>query len=395
LIDIPHRSTPFTHGMTFYKFRGPTSIQPTSLFTRTVMTVGHSKALRAIYSVNNFYPPPHDDPKMKTGTFAVAVASRFGSGRVAAFADSTIFSNFEIFYPGKYEYLLNTLDWLNHEDDSMGAFLQRCGLLAAFGLLIYLLVATSSPRRWLEILVAALLTGWLAGVIVRQVEARRVAFPEPVSPARAVFFASKADEPAYGLRTFTTDAPYEDRFDVFVQWVLRTGAFSAFLLTDEGAHTDLYDHLRSAENVDTALAFIARKPEDLDQLRALAKGRGRSATRWLLLFSNTITAEAAAAALNEAGLAQGAALEQVKSAWPQRQVLVESGGRRLEIVAGAARFSDQPMGFSEKVTPTPVQRALFDEAFGLVDALFLPATGVTTNAPQPVANATPPIPAQP
>lgn len=388
LIDIPHRSTPFTHGMTFYKFRGPASIQPTSLFTRTVLTVGHAKSLRAIYSVNNFYPPPHDHPNMKTGAFAVAVASRFGSGRVAAFADSTIFSNFEIFYPGKYEYLLNTLNWLNHEDDSMGAFLRRCGLLAAAGLLVYLLVATSSPRRWLEIIVAALLAGWLAGVIVRQVEVRRAAFPEPVAPARAVFFASQADEPAYGLRTFTTDAPYEDRFDVFVQWVLRTGAFSGFLLTDEDARTDLYDHLRAAENVDTALAFIVRKPEDLEQLRALAKGRGRGATRWLLMFSNQITADAAAAALSDAGLAEGVALEQVKSAWPQREVTVESGGRRIEIVAGAARFSDQPMGFSEKATPTPAQRALYDQAFGLIDGLFVPATSLTNAITQAVVPAT-------
>lgn len=377
LIDLPGRSTPFTHGMTFYKFRGPASIQPTSFFTRTVLTVDHAKALRAIYSVNNFYPPPHDDPKMKTGRFAVAVASRFGSGRVAAFADSTIFSNFEIFYPGKYEYLLNTLNWLNHEDGPMGAFLRRCGLLAAAGLLLYLLIATSSPRRWLETIVGALLLAWLAGVAVWTVEARRAAFPEPVTPARAVFFASLADEPAYGLRTFTTDAPYEDRFDVFVQWVLRTGAFSGFLLTDEDARTDLYDHLRGAENVDTALAFIARKPEDLDQLRALAKGRGRTATRWLLLFSGKITVEAATAALGEADLVEGASAEQVQAAWPASQALIESGGRKVQIVAGAERFADQPMGFSEKVTPTPTQRALYDRAFALVDGLFVPATGFT------------------
>mgnify|MGYP002064937800 CR=1 FL=1 len=84
LIDLPGPSTPFTHGMTFYKFRGPASIQPTSLFTRTVLTVDHAKSLRAIYSVNNFYPPPHDHPKMTTGTFCVAATSRYGRGRVAA-----------------------------------------------------------------------------------------------------------------------------------------------------------------------------------------------------------------------------------------------------------------------------------------------------------------------
>lgn len=370
LIDLPARSTPFTHGMTFFKFRGPASIEPTILFTRTVLTVGHAKSLRAIYSVNNFYPPPHDDPKMKTGRFAVSVASRFGSGRVLAFADSTIFSNFEIFYPGKYEYLLNALNWLNHRDAPLGAMVRRCALLAALGLCLYLLAASSSPRRWLATAVGAFITAWVASWFVGWVEDWRAGYPEPVSPGRILFFATPAEEPAYGLRTFTTEAPYDQRFDVFVQWVLRTGAFSAFLLMDEDARTDLYEHLRQAALVEPALAFIVRRPEDLETLQRLAGRRGGEVARWLLMFSRKIPAETALKVLKESGLLPAASEARARRAWPAGQAVIDEGARRLVLVADAERFSDQAMGFTEKVVPTPAQRALFDRAFGLVDTLF-------------------------
>ena len=116
------------------------------------------------------------------------------------------------------------------------------------------------------------------------IEHGRTQFPAPKHPARFLFVASKADEPAYGLRTFTTDAGYEERYDVFVQWVLRTGVFSAFRLSDPGARTDLYDHLHAAKDVETGLAFIARKPEDLAQLRQPAAGPLDDSRRLLLMF---------------------------------------------------------------------------------------------------------------
>jgi hypothetical protein len=40
------------------------------------------------------------------------------------------------------------------------------------------------------------------------------------------------------------------------------------------------------------------------------------------------------------------------------------------VVAGAERFSDQSMGISEKVVPEEAQRAVFDQAYGLIDRLF-------------------------
>lgn len=382
LIDLPGWHTAFTHGMTFFKFRGPASIQPTSLFTRLGLTVGHSKSLRAIYSVNNFYPPPRDHPKMMTGTFAVAVSSHFGRGRVAAFADSTIFSNFEIFYPGKYEYLLNTLHWLNHEDGSLGAFAQRLSLLGFLGFAGFLLVRMKHPRRWLEVLVMALIAWGAARIVVAGVEHYRGRFPEPVRPAKALFFAASSEDPAWGLRTFTSEADYRERFDVFTQWVLRTGTLSAFYLEDAGAPNDLYEHLRRSGQAQTGVALMVRQPADLERLKTLAQGPAKGSPQVLVMFAADIGWETAAKALQESGLLDATALAAASQAWPNREVLVESNGRRILLVADAARFSDQSMGFSEKVVPTPAQRALFDEAFGLVDRLFeATPVNIAGNAP--------------
>ena len=50
---------------------------------------------------------------MRYGAFNQLWATRHGSGRVLAWTDSTIFSNFSAFEPGKTELMLGMLEWLN------------------------------------------------------------------------------------------------------------------------------------------------------------------------------------------------------------------------------------------------------------------------------------------
>ena len=52
---------------------------------------------------------------------------------------------------------------------------------------------------------------------------------------------------------------------------------------------------------------------------------------------------------------------------------VKAGDLLMEI--HRERFSDQAMGISEKVTPDAAQRAVFDQAFGIIDRLFGHAGG--------------------
>ena len=371
LIDAPYPGSAFWHGMSFFKLRGPASIRPTSLWTRPVYQVGHSKSVRAIYSVNNFYPPPHDDPKMKQGTFCVAAASRYGSGRVAAWGDSTVFSNFEIFYPGKQEYLLNTLGWLNHKDGVLPSMGRRMALVVLLAGVAAFLLWRREPRTWLLTLtwlVAALGSAWLACGIF---ERRRTEFPTPQQACDWVVFAAEPEDPGHNLRDFVSEEPYNERYEVFIQWVMRTGAFTGFHLLGTENANGLYAHLRASERTKIANALIVRKPGDLAQLNEFATIPRRQGDPLLLMFASSVPVEEALAGIERAGIAtKPELLAEIRKAWPSGEAVIDDGGRRLMIVAGAERFSDQAMGISEKVVPDETQKALFNQAFGLIDRLL-------------------------
>ena len=371
VIDAPRPANSLWHGMSFLKLRGPTSIRPTSVWTRPVYQVGHSKSVRAIYSVNNFYPPPHDDPKMKSGTFCVSAASRYGRGRVVAWADSTIFSNFEIFYPGKYEYLLNTMNWLNHRDSIVPSLGKRMAPLVLFGALAVFLLRRREPRVWLitgVLLMAALGLARWAGLSLEQ---RRTTFPKVIRPSEWVIFRADAKDPGHHLKDFITAEPYDQRYEVFIQWVLRTGAFSGFHLSGSAKANGLYDHLRASGSAKTSLALIVRKPADLTQLDELGALSPRSKGPLLLMFASSIPAEQAVESLRRSGIVKSAeSLARVAQAWPAGEVVIDDAEGRLLIVANAERYSDQSMGISEKVVPDAAQRAAFSNAFGIIDRLL-------------------------
>jgi hypothetical protein len=371
ILDAPAAPSGFWHGMAFFKLRGPTSIRPTSLWTRCIYDVGHSKSVRAIYSVNNFYPPPHDDPKMRFGDFCVAAASRYGSGRVVAWADSTVFSNFEIFYPGKYEFLLNSTQWLNHRDGVQSQIGRRMAPLAlALGLAAFLLLRRD-PRVWLATLVAAAVVLGAARFAGGWFERRRAEFPKPIQPSEWVVFAADPKDQAHHLRDFMGEGPYDQRYEVFIQWVLRTGAFACFHILGDDKANGLYRELRETNTATTARALIVRTPDDLKQLRELAEIPARANDPLLLMFSATIPPETATEEIRKAGLIQNAeTLAKVASAWPSGEIALDDGGRKIVVAANAERFSDQAMGISEKVTPDAAQRTLFDQAFGVIDQLF-------------------------
>jgi len=367
----PQWPSQFWHGMSLFKLRGPTSIRPTDWSTRCTYQVGHSKGVRAIYSVNNFYPPPHDDPKMSTGTYCVSAASRYGQGRVVAWGDSTVFSNFEIFYPGKYELLLNSLNWLNHQDSAFGEALRRIlPVLVLAGLAVFL-GWRREPRVWLVTVVVTLACLGLARSVSLWQEQRQAEFPKLIRPSDWVVFGAESKDPGYSMCNFLSTEPYDQRYDVFIQWVLRTGAYPGFQLLDKGSGNGLYAHLRGSDTTQTARAFIVRKADDLKQLKEVAAVPARAKDPLLLMFASTISAAQAVESLKSSKLVTNPeALAQVANAWPNSELVIDDGGRRLMVVAAAERFSDQAMGISEKVTPDAGQRVLFNQAFGVIDRLF-------------------------
>ncbi len=70
-------------------------------------------SLPPAYHESNYHPQAEYRSDMQYGSWCQMWTSTFGRGRVLAFADSTLFSNFCVFQPGKAELLRGMLNWLH------------------------------------------------------------------------------------------------------------------------------------------------------------------------------------------------------------------------------------------------------------------------------------------
>jgi len=99
------------------KFLFATSCTLEAPWSAEEVIIGYGlKALDLDYSQKHFFPKHHHSSNMDFGLFLQAAARKYGKGRVLAFTDSTVFSNFWIFIPGKPELLLGSINWLNRRN---------------------------------------------------------------------------------------------------------------------------------------------------------------------------------------------------------------------------------------------------------------------------------------
>ena len=71
-------------------------------------------SLPPAYQETNYHPQAEYRPYMHYGAWCQLWSTTHGRGRVLAFADSTLFSNFCVYQPGKKELFVGMLEWLNH-----------------------------------------------------------------------------------------------------------------------------------------------------------------------------------------------------------------------------------------------------------------------------------------
>ena len=83
------------------------------LLAEKVMIGYGLKAVYLDYSKKNFFSTQNESAFMKYGFFLQSAGVKYGKGRVLAFSDSTVFSNFWMFMPGKPELFSGFLNWLN------------------------------------------------------------------------------------------------------------------------------------------------------------------------------------------------------------------------------------------------------------------------------------------
>ncbi|MBI2876152.1 MAG: hypothetical protein HYY20_04660 [Candidatus Tectomicrobia bacterium] len=200
----------------------------TSCTLEAGLTVGHvmigyqMKSRWLNYANANFFPDlgPAD---YQFGVFLQAASVRYQQGRVLAFTDSTTFSNFSVFEPGKTEFLLGTMEWLNRKNrwDHVNSLLLIVSLASLTGTVL-LWRSVDHGRAALILLSLCLLVvppglRWLSA-------ATRKAYPLP-RPHTA--FTRVGFEREHSVYFFPGGSAYlgsePDNFNTFFVWTQRLG----------------------------------------------------------------------------------------------------------------------------------------------------------------------------
>jgi len=191
------------------------------------------KASNLDYSQTSFFPKK-DNENYSYGVFVQQGGVKCGKGRVAFYTDSTCYSNFFMFVPGKPELALGTVEWLNRTNRF--AWLNRVllivGLIAlAGGWLV------TRPWDWTQRAVLGLGAGFL-GVVLSIViydglVRRAYPPPEPHRDYTHVAFESEHSRVTLPTRGLTRNP--EISLHTFFVWTQRLGFFPSFEPTLEDA----------------------------------------------------------------------------------------------------------------------------------------------------------------
>jgi|GEM_PF-300873 len=205
------------------------SIDPGRSVGRAAMVGQALWSLPPEFHVENYHPVPEYRADMRFGAFIQLWAARYGRGRILAFGDSTIFSNFCIFQPGKAELLREMIHWLNHRSvwDSNTVrlpVLWGATLFALAALLVGVAIAVRQGTSWLLILAVGSI-GWSSGSFVSNLP-RRMAYlsPECRTPRTWVAVDRTVSEVPLALGAFNQGEG--EGFGLFEQWIHRLGFFS-------------------------------------------------------------------------------------------------------------------------------------------------------------------------
>jgi len=200
------------------------SIQPGASRGRAVIRSTGLRSLPADYHVSNYYPQVEDHAYARYGAFVQLWATRAGAGRVVAFADSTIFSNFSTFEPGKAELMLGMLEWLNHGEAALDLRPWLLLLAAATGAAGLAVMGRQPGACVLGLAVG--LSGWVAGTAtVRTLHSHGVPAPAAVRPFVHVVMDRTVCETPLSRSGFIDGRP--NGFGIFERWILRLGYFTS------------------------------------------------------------------------------------------------------------------------------------------------------------------------
>ncbi len=205
-----------TLGATRYRTRGPlphpivqnlrevpflTSCSLDANWSCQSVIVGRGvRCYEADFSGRSFFPGQKNLGEGRMGLVLQQAAARYGKGRISAFTDSTIFSNFAFFAPGRWELLLCTVDWLNRTNRAVLARLVVCLLGLVLGTVA---VMRAIPRPVGVLFIGASALAWCLPaslVIAQHMNADAYPMPRPRQPYTLVAFESERSSANTGRR---------------------------------------------------------------------------------------------------------------------------------------------------------------------------------------------------
>ncbi len=375
---VPH---PIVQHMPPMDFAVSCSIEPRRGAGRPVIRSTGLRSLPADYHASNFYPQVEDRAEARYGAFIQLWTTRRGAGRVAAFTDSTIFSNFSTFEPGKAELMLGMLEWLNHRNARLDA------RPALFVLGVLLLAGALVLRRkhavpWL-VLLGAVLFGWsLAVVTVRAAHQKANPPIQPVRPYTHVVIDRTVCDALLSTSGFIGGEA--NGFGIFERWILRLGWFTSRRQGDDVFAGDLlvfmYPHLPVGREFRTALSdYVAAGGKVL----ILDSPANTASTANLLLHPFGLSVEHATQVNGTLAVPAGWPAVTVDSACDVKggtpfihigttpvAATVEHGRGTVTVIGFASRFSDRQMGVTGDVVPDAQLRNVFELEFSLLRSLL-------------------------
>ncbi len=191
-------------------------------FTRPAQNGYRLRTVAADYSQTSFFPEKKEHRDYGFGLFIQTICAKPGKGRVCGFTDSTVFSNFFMYIPGKPELVLGTMEWLNRRNRHpwMEAAFAAAGVLFLLLFAFFTRKDRPAPRALLGMATLTLalpLSIWA----VSSLNARNYPPPEPHTDFTRVSFEKQHSFFFVPIVSLTSN--HQNDFQTFYVWTQRLG----------------------------------------------------------------------------------------------------------------------------------------------------------------------------
>ena len=360
------------------------------------------KSMDADYSQVSYFPEDKASTHYRFGVFVQAGGVRCGRGRVLGYTDSTCFSNFFMFVPGKPELILGMLDWVNRSNRRRGVN----GLLLVLGAVLLALALRRGGRAGLSgalALAVGATWGFLAATGACAALDRR-GYPEPAPHSKVPVVAFEWEHSRFDLPIFSLTPVAERSLLTFYVWTQRLDLVPKLLPTlaealHAGGPVVLVNPGRSftLAELDSITYFVRQGGRllVLDDPRNVESSTDQvlgvfNMRRDTVVVGPTPIRDRSGAIVGSSrwagGVKGGEPLLFVKdSVAVAAEQTLERG--RVTVFMNSFAFSDQVMG-ATGVSPDPIQQQIYALEFWLLRRLTAPdpdAVRLAAIAPPPAA----------